>query len=93
MEWCSTASLVGCSHRTKTSHGCVHLELIRLGAAEHWRLLALEELLCLFAMILFGLSVNQRTLTMVINIFLDHLLLFLLITKVRLPIAGHSHTV
>ena len=28
MERCSTAALVGCSHRTEAGHGCVHLELI-----------------------------------------------------------------
>ena len=53
----------------------------------------MEELLCLFAMLLFGVSVDQRTLAMVIDFLLDHLLLFLLISKVRLPIAGHAHAV
>ena len=28
MERCSTAALVGCSHRTEAVHFCVHLELI-----------------------------------------------------------------
>ena len=93
MERCSAAALIGRSHRTEASHGCIHLELIRLGAAEHGRLLALKELLCLFAILLFGVSVDQRTLAMVIDFLLNHLLLFLLISKVRLPIAGHPHTV
>ena len=44
-------------------------------------------------MLLFGVSVDQRTLAMIIDFLLDHLLLFLLISKIRLSVAGHPHAV
>ena len=58
MERCTAAALVGSGHGTEAGHGCVHLELIRLGAAELGRLLALEELFSLSAIVLFSLSVD-----------------------------------
>lgn len=77
---------------SEASHGCVHVEVLGFRAAEHWRLRAMEEYSGLLASGLLGLRVDQRALTVVIDVFFDHLFLLILkevVTLICLSVTIH----
>jgi len=86
VEW-AIATFVG-----EASHGCVHVEVLRLRAAEQRRLRAMEEYFGLFTSSLFSFCVDQRAFTVIIDVFFDHLFLLILeevITLVCLAVTVH----